>query len=153
MVASVSAGAAPLRTTSSVLATAVGSVTSANATDVVPPGARETARGSASGVGPSMSVTVAVAPVSPLTSSTSATTSIGRDVVVCAGANTPVTTRSGRTRVLVNARTTFVRQVWMRTTASTSRSRGTGPSSMFATPFSAAMSFRLLTSAREPSAA
>ena len=42
--------------------------------------------GSASGVGPSMSVSVAVAPTSPFSSETSATTSIDRVVSVCGGA-------------------------------------------------------------------
>ena len=43
-----------------------------------------------------MSLSVAVAPTSPFSSETSATTSIGSVVSVCGGALTAVTTRSGR---------------------------------------------------------
>ena len=75
--------------------------TPGNWTETLPPFCTVTVFGSASGVGPSISLSVAVAPTSPLSSETSATTSIGRVESVCGGAWTAATTRSGLSRAIV----------------------------------------------------
>ncbi len=142
-VASVSKGAASSTSTVSSADIAVSSFTSLKVDEISPPFGTVTVFGSASGVGPSMSVSVAVAPTSPFSSETSATTSIDRVVSVCGGAWTAETTRSGRKRAIA------ARRSWKScpvvplrtcTLALTVAPRATGPRSISAMPAGAATS-------------
>ena len=85
-VSSVSNGAACLTLTVSFAVIAVSSFTPSKVTGLVAPAATVTVFGSATTVGPSISVSVAVAPVSSFSSSMSATTSTARVERVCSGA-------------------------------------------------------------------
>ena len=81
-VPSVSAGVAPSRTTVRSADIAAVSFTSRNVTERPPPAGTVIVCACATGVGPSISFTVTVAPVSPFSSDRSATTSIARVVSV-----------------------------------------------------------------------
>ena len=82
-VASVSNGVAFSTRTVSSAVIAVSSFTPSNVTAFVLPASTVTVFAAARGVGPSISVSVAVAPVSVFSSATSATTSTGRVESVC----------------------------------------------------------------------
>ena len=106
-VASVSNGSAPSITTFSSAEVTVVSFTPSNATEKLPSAGTVTVFEAATGVGPSISVTVACAPVSLFRSEMSATTSIARVDNVCGGACTSATTRSGRSRAVAALRSSW----------------------------------------------
>ena len=119
----------------------VSSFTPSKVDEIPPPFGTVTSFGAASGVGPSMSVSVAVAPTSPFSSETSTTTSIGRVVSVCGGACTALTMRSGRKRAIAarrNCTSSAVAGLRTCTPALTVAPRATGPRSISATPSGAA---------------
>src|SRR3954454_15760846 len=107
--ASYSAGAASETMTFSSVCAAAVSATPANLTVAVPPAGTLNATGPASGPSGPANVTLAAAPVSPFDSVIEATTSTGLVVSVCGGASTAETTRSGRSRAVVEPRSTYVR--------------------------------------------
>jgi hypothetical protein len=80
------------------------SATCSNATDRVPPAPIMTFFGAATSVGPSISVTVALAPVSVFSSARSTTTSTARVASVCGGALTAEIMRSGLSFAVVSPR-------------------------------------------------
>ena len=148
-VASVSNGSAPSITTFSSAEVAVVSFTPSNGTEKLPSAGTVTVFGAATGVGPSISVTVACAPVSWFRSEMSATTSIARVDNVCGGACTAATTRSGRANAVDALRSSsslLASSPRKCTFTSTLAPRGTCPRPRVATPPGASTSLTARTS-------